>query len=55
MIIGKCISCGGNIVATKMHYSRFKCPECGAEIMRCEVCKAHGNTYVCAKCGFEGP
>ena len=55
MIIGKCTSCGGTI-SEDMHYSKFKCPQCGeVEIIRCETCKKNGNKYVCPKCGFVGP
>ena len=55
MIIGKCTSCGNNVVS-ETTYAKFKCPSClEVVILRCENCKSHGNTYICERCGFEGP
>ena len=34
---------------------KFKCPECGTEIVRCSHCREVAAKYKCPKCGFEGP
>ncbi|MEM2115906.1 MAG: zinc finger domain-containing protein [Candidatus Woesearchaeota archaeon] len=50
----KCISCGietkNDVTATK-----FPCPQCGYEIVRCGKCRKKGTKYICPKCNFEGP
>jgi len=46
----ECKSCGAEF----MKGAKFKCPECGKEIARCNKCKKLSVSYKC-KCGFEGP
>ncbi|NPA86880.1 MAG: DUF1610 domain-containing protein [Candidatus Diapherotrites archaeon] len=53
MITKRCISCGREVGPGE--YVAFKCPVCGAPIVRCLECRARGTTYVCVSCGFEGP
>jgi hypothetical protein len=48
-----CSTCGANLLGTG--YVMFPCPECESEIYRCFKCRKLGNSYVCEKCGFEGP
>ncbi|MCD6381633.1 MAG: DUF1610 domain-containing protein [Candidatus Aenigmarchaeota archaeon] len=50
-----CTSCKRN-VATEENWVKFKCPNCGEEIIvRCERCRKLSVPYICPKCGFEGP
>ena len=45
-----CASCGKQTANATV----FKCPECSAEVARCQHCKKMAIKYKCA-CGFEGP
>ncbi|MEA3343666.1 MAG: zinc finger domain-containing protein [archaeon] len=49
-----CSGCGASIAAGERSV-KFKCPGCGAEIIRCSKCKITSNKYACSKCGFAGP
>lgn len=48
-----CVSCGINVAGGNA--ARFKCPDCGTLIFRCEKCRKQSNRYRCPGCGFEGP
>jgi len=53
--LATCISCGKPIAPFERAV-RFRCPNCGEVLIwRCQKCRKLGNTYVCPKCGFEGP
>ncbi|MEM0174023.1 MAG: zinc finger domain-containing protein [Sulfolobaceae archaeon] len=50
-----CSSCG-KIIHPREKSVMFRCPNCGdIEIIRCASCRKQGITYICPKCGFEGP
>ena len=50
-----CTSCG-KLIPPYERGVKFRCPNCGEIIIwRCEKCRKQGNTYMCPKCGFEGP
>jgi predicted RNA-binding Zn-ribbon protein involved in translation (DUF1610 family) len=49
-IMVKCVSCGKE--STKG--VKFKCPECGEEVYRCDKCRSLSIEYKC-KCGYVGP
>jgi len=47
-----CITCGEKSGV----YVSFPCPSCTEqEIVRCVHCRSINKTYICPKCGFEGP
>ncbi|RMG31603.1 MAG: DUF1610 domain-containing protein [Methanobacteriota archaeon] len=50
-----CYSCNRELAPSDVGSSKFKCPECGANIIRCASCRRVGNKYACVSCGFEGP
>jgi len=45
-----CVSCSKE----NDKYVKFKCPRCGAEIIRCEKCRALEIDYKCPNCDFAG-
>ncbi|HHC19300.1 MAG TPA: DUF1610 domain-containing protein [Euryarchaeota archaeon] len=48
-----CTTCGSTLDKGS---TVFYCPNCGeAIIARCKRCRALSRSYVCPKCGFEGP
>jgi len=47
----KCVSCNKEVD----NFVKFKCPECGSDIIRCQHCRALDIDYKCSKCGFIGP
>ena len=49
-----CVSCGKSI-KNDFTATKFPCPQCGHEIVRCGTCRTNGTKYVCPNCGFEGP
>ncbi len=49
----RCVSCGINIAGTAA--ASFKCPDCGAQIVRCPKCRKQSNLFQCHDCGFMGP
>ena len=52
----RCTSCNKIISPSDEGDTRFSCPKCNdVLIIRCKKCRLFGNTYVCPKCGFEGP
>ncbi|MFW9851774.1 MAG: zinc finger domain-containing protein [Candidatus Thorarchaeota archaeon] len=52
----RCTSCNKIINPSEEGDTRFSCPKCNdVQIVRCKKCRLFGNTYVCPKCGFEGP
>ena len=50
----ECTSCKIRIAGAR-EVSRFPCPQCGNEIIRCGKCRRIVSRYVCPKCEFEGP
>ena len=48
-----CVSCHKDV----QDYVKFKCPECGTTIIRCQHCRSLDIPYKCPnpKCNFEGP
>jgi len=50
-----CSSCG-KLIHPREKGVEFYCPNCGEIVIRrCYYCRKHIVTYVCPKCGFEGP
>lgn len=50
----ECASCKTRI-AGAVEITRFPCPQCGFEIIRCGKCRRIVAQYTCPKCGFVGP
>jgi len=48
----KCVSCKREVTD---NYIKFKCPNCGREIIRCHNCREIAARYTCPECGLEGP
>ncbi|MDO8642492.1 MAG: zinc finger domain-containing protein [Candidatus Woesearchaeota archaeon] len=49
----QCMSCKTNVAGAK-DVTRFPCPKCGKEIIRCGKCRRIVAQYQCT-CGFLGP
>ncbi|MBN1168099.1 MAG: DUF1610 domain-containing protein [Methanospirillaceae archaeon] len=49
----KCTSCNAPLALEGA--TRFGCPACGTDIMRCYRCREQSIEYVCPTCGFRGP
>lgn len=50
-----CSSCNRTIMPND-ECVKFNCPSCGDVLMwRCESCREFVRSYICKKCGFEGP
>ncbi|RLG72327.1 MAG: RNA-binding protein [Methanobacteriota archaeon] len=50
-----CTSCAKQIPPGD-HSTKFRCPGCREVVIwRCEECRRFSNTYVCPKCGYQGP
>jgi hypothetical protein len=50
-----CSSCG-KLLHPREKGVMFNCPNCGeVMIIRCSQCRKGIVSYVCPKCGFEGP
>jgi predicted RNA-binding Zn-ribbon protein involved in translation (DUF1610 family) len=49
----KCVSCK----KISKDVVKFKCPECGTEICRCQHCRSLDIEYKCPskECNFKGP
>ena len=50
-MLKNCTTCGKQ---TK-DYSKFPCPKCDAEIIRCKHCRQISLPYTCPSCGQNGP